>query len=273
MATDRLRVFLLPLALCTLLGGCSKAQARMEFKQGNSSYKVENYRDAIMYYKKGLALDPASKQVWRSVGLAAMAIYRPGDTSKANVSYAEEALRAFEKYAEAYPNEPKTQDYILSVLLGLERYDDALKQLRARSVKNPADKDNDQAITTVLIRAGRLDEALAYVKGLGSRAHSEEHYIVGVACWEKIHSDREQLLSPEQRAPIIEAGIEQLRQSVSMTPDSFDSLVYLNLVLRQKARLEVDPEKQQALIAEAVILQDKARAIVAARKAQEAAAS
>ena len=72
---------------------------------------------------------------------------------------------------------------------------------------------------------------------------------------------------------IVDAGIEELRKSVAMTPDSFDSLVYLNLVLRQKARLEVDPVVQQALIAEAVTLQDKARAIVAARKAKEAAAS
>ena len=273
MTTDRLRVFLLPLALCTLLVGCGKVQARMEFKQGNSSYKVENYRDAINYYKKGLALDPASKQVWRSVGLAAMAIYRPGDASKQNLAYAEEALDAFAKYSQAFPNEPKIQDYILSILLSSERYDEALTRLRARSAQNPGDKANNLAIATVLIRAGRLDEALAYVKSLGARADSMAHYTVGVACFEKVRNDKEQLISPEQRMVIVDAGIEELRKSVAMTPDSFDSLVYLNLVLRQKARLEVDPVVQQALIAEAVTLQDKARAIVAARKAKEAAAS
>ena len=81
------------------------------------------------------------------------------------------------------------------------------------------------------------------------------------------------MLSPEQRGVIVDAGIEALRKSVAMTPDSFDSLVYLNLILREKAKLEVDPVKQQELIAEAVIYQDKAKAIVAARKAQAAAAS
>ncbi len=273
MTTDRPRAFLLPLALCTLLVGCGKVQARMEFKQGNSSYKVENYRDAIKYYKKGLALDPASKQVWRSVGLAAMAIYRPGDASKPNLAYAEEALDAFAKYSQAFPNEPKIQDYILSILLSSERYDEALTRLRARSAQNPGDKANNLAIATVLIRAGRLDEALAYVKSLGARADSMAHYTVGVACFEKVRNDKEQLIVPEQRMVIVDAGIEELRKSVAMTPDSFDSLVYLNLVLRQKARLEVDPVIQQALIAEAVTLQDKARVIVAARKAKEAAAS
>ena len=152
----------------------------MEFKQGNSSYKTENYRDAIMYYKRGLELDPAAKPVWRSVGLAAMAIYRPGDTSKQNLGYAEEALAAFEKFAEAYPNDAKVQDYILTMLMSAERYDDALKRLRAKSAKNPNDKENNQAIVTVLIRAGKLDEAISYVKSLGARAESPSYYAVGV---------------------------------------------------------------------------------------------
>jgi tetratricopeptide (TPR) repeat protein len=273
MATDRLRAFLIPLALCTLLVGCGKVKARVEFKQGNASYKTENYRDAIEYYKKGLALDPAAKQVWRSVGLAAMAIYRPGDASKQNLAYAEEALSAFEKFAEAYPNDAKVQDYILTILMSSDRFDDALTRLRARAAKNPNDKENNQAIITVLIRAGRLDEAVAFVKSLGARADSIAHYTVGVALWDKAYHDP--MLTPEQRMPIVDAGIEELRKSVSMTPDSFDSLVYLNLILREKAKLVAltDPEGAQAIIAEAIIFQDKAKAIVAKRKAAEAAAS
>lgn len=246
-------------------------QARMEFKQGNASYKSENYREAIRYYKRGLELDPSAKPVWRSLGLAAMAVYRPGDTSKQNLQYAEEALTAFEKFADAYPSDAKIQDYILTILMSAERYDDALKRLRAKSAKNPNDKENNQAIATVLIRAGKLDEAISYVKGLGSRAEGASHYAVGVACWDKAY--RDPMLNPEERGVIVDAGIESLRKSVALTPDSFDSLVYLNLILREKAKLEIDPEKQQEWIAEAVIYQDKAKAIVAARKAQAAAAS
>ena len=271
MATDRLKAVLIPLALCTFLAGCGKVKARMEFKQGNASYKSENYREAIRYYKQGLELDPAAKQVWRSVGLSAMAVYRPGDTSKQNLEYAEEALGAFEKFAEAFPEDQKVQDYILTILMSSERFDDALKRLRAKAAKNPGDKENNQAITTVLIRAGKLDEAIAYVKSLGARADGVSHYTVGVACWDKAY--RDPMLSPEQRGVVVDAGIESLRKSVAMTPDSFDSLVYLNLILREKAKLEVDPVKQQEWIAEAVIFQDKAKAIVAARKAQTAAAS
>ena len=141
-----------------------------------------------------------------------MAIYRPGDASKQNLAYAEEALDAFAKYSQAFPNEPKIQDYILSILLSSERYDEALTRLRARSAQNPGDKANNLAIATVLIRAGRLDEALAYVKSLGARADSMAHYTVGVACFEKVRNDKEQLISPEQRMVIVDAGIEAAAQ-------------------------------------------------------------
>jgi hypothetical protein len=57
-----------------------------------------------------------------------------------------------------------------------------------------------------------------------------------------------------------------------MTPESFDSNVYLNLILREKAKLELDPVVQQELINEAIKYQDKAKEIVAKRKAQAAAA-
>ena len=271
MATDRLRAFLLPLALCTVLVGCGKVQARMEFKQGNASYKGENYREAIKYYKRGLELDPGATKVWRSVGLAAMAVYRPGDTSKQNLAYANEAIAAFEKFSEAYPEDAKIKDYILTILMSSERYEEALTRLRRRSQRDPNDKENNQAIATVLIRADKLDEAITFVRTLGAKADSVTQYTVGVACWDKAY--RDPMLSPEQRGVVVDAGIEFLRKSVAAAPDSFDSLVYLNLILREKAKLEVDPVVQQALIAEAVIFQDKAKAIVAARKAQAAAAS
>lgn len=50
----------------------------------------------------------------------------------------------------------------------------------AGPAQNPGDKANNLAIATVLIRAGRLDEALAYVKSLGARADSMAHYTVGI---------------------------------------------------------------------------------------------
>lgn len=269
MSNRRLRAVALALVLPLAVSGCDKFAARTAFKQANVSYKNENYREAIAAYERGLALDPSAKKVWRSLGLAALAVYRPGDTSKTNVEYAETALRAFENYAAAFPEDPKTQEYILTILMGAERFDEALKRLRANAQKNPGDKATHQAIVTILTRQKRLDEADQYVRSLGARADSTNYYTVGVAAWDTAY--RDPMLNPEERMKVVEVGIEALRKSVQMTPDSFESNVYLNLILREKAKLETDYEKQQVLIAEAVTYQDKAKAIIAARKAQAAA--
>jgi tetratricopeptide (TPR) repeat protein len=270
MPNRRYRNLAAPLVLCLALAGCDKFAARAAFKQANVSYKNENYREAIAGYERGLRLDPSAKKVWRSLGLAALAVYRPGDTSKQNQEYAQIALDAFENYAEAFPADPKVQEYILTILMGSEQYDEALKRLQANLQKNPNDKPTMQAITSIYTKQKKLDEADRFVRGLGARADSIHYYTVGVAAWDMAYHDP--MIPNEERMRIVDLGIEDLRKSVQMTPDSFDSNVYLNLILREKAKIETDPVVQQALIAEAVTYQDKARAIVAKRKAEAAAA-
>ena len=270
MSIRRFRIVAAPVVLALVLAGCEKFEARTAFKQGNVSYKNENYREAIASYERGLRLDPSAKKVWRSLGLAAMAIYRPGDTSAQNLEYAKTAIDAFEQYAAAFPQDPKVQEYILTVLMGSERYDEALKRLRDNAAKNPNDKPTHQAITSILTKQKKLDEAQQYVKSLGARGDSMNYYTVGVAAWDQAYHDP--MIPNEERMRIVELGIENLRKSVQMTPESFDSNVYLNLILREKAKLETDPVIQQELIAEAVKYQDKAKEIVQKRKAEAAAA-
>ena len=69
---------LLTMAAAVLLSGCNKLQARVELNKGTSYYKNEKYQDALIQFQKGLALDPSLKRHWRSVGLTAMVLYRPG---------------------------------------------------------------------------------------------------------------------------------------------------------------------------------------------------
>src|SRR5215218_205064 len=94
------RTLILPVAALLLLPalGCGKVKARADLKKGNSYYQQEQYSRAMDYYQRGLELDPDATFAWRSLGLSALALYRPGDESPQNVKYGNTAIEAFEKY-------------------------------------------------------------------------------------------------------------------------------------------------------------------------------
>ncbi|MBV8201536.1 MAG: tetratricopeptide repeat protein, partial [Acidobacteria bacterium] len=81
----------LTLLALPLLAGCQRLQARVELKKGNSLYQQEQYSNALLAYQKGLQLDPADTFAWRSIGLSALALYRPGDDTPKNLQYARTA--------------------------------------------------------------------------------------------------------------------------------------------------------------------------------------
>ena len=62
-------------------------------------------------------------------------------------------------------------------------------------------------------------------------------------------------------------GLKVLKRAVEQEPGTFEANVYYNLILREQAKLEPDPDKQQLIYAEALKYQDKAKAIALARKA------
>jgi len=252
------------LALALVAAGCDKFSARVEFKKGNSAYKNEEYREAIAAYQRGLALDPEAKAVWRSLGLAAMALYRPGDTSADNAQYAKQAIDAFQNYLQEFPKDEKVEDYLLTTLINAGKYDDALAKLQAEKALNPGDSKLDEGIISVLVKAKRVDEAAKRMEDLGPRATYQMYYAVGVALWDDVYHNPTPDLA--KRTEEVDTGLAALRHAVTMKPDSFDANVYVNLMIREKAKLETDTTKQQALYAEAEKYRQKETEIAAKSK-------
>jgi hypothetical protein len=78
-------------------------------------------------------------------------------------------------------------------------------------------------------------------------------------------------MDPATRAKIVSDGMESLERALKIKADSFDALTYMNLLYREKAKLELDPVKQQEWIAKAEEWTKKAIAVRDAQKAREAA--
>lgn len=251
-------LFLLSLTAVLPLAGCEKMRARIEIKKGNEAYKKENYREAIKQFQDGLQLDPSIYRVWRSVGLAALALFRPGVDTKENQDYGKLAIESFQKYLQSYPTDEKVKDYLLSTYMSAERYDDALKYLRAEQVRKPNDAKLDSAIVTILIRQDKLKDAYAWAKSHASKSDPAVFYSIGVTAWDKAYQARK-AGDPDiaTRQAWITFGEQVLGESLKLKPDYHEAMVYKGLLIREQIELEPDPVKQQEMLAEAEALRKK----------------
>lgn len=226
------------LALLTLpwLAGCNKVQARAKLKEGNAAYRQEQYRQALRHFQDGLELDPGATFAWRSVGLTALALYRPGEPSAENQGYANTAIEAFEKYLADYPDKEKEREYLLSIYVQAKRYDDALAYLERDA--DPSDPDVARAKVNILTQAGRYDQALQAALRVPGPQQPQALYTIGVATWDQAYRNPD--LNYEQRNKVVDIGLVALKRAVETQTDYFEAMAYYNLLFREKAKLEMD---------------------------------
>lgn len=254
------RILILPVAALLMLPavGCGKVQARAELKKGNSYYQQEQYARALENYKRGMDLDPDATFAWRSVGLSALALYRPGDTTPKNLEYADTAVDAFEKYLAEYPDDDKVEDYLLSTYVNARKFDEALAFIDRRIQERPdeAAKLNGYQVR-ILTQAGRLDKAFQLASQVQGDERALALYSIGVAAWDKVFHDPG-TMDYDSKARLVDMGLDALKKSLDIKPDYVDSMIYYGLLLRQKAAIETDGAKRLEYQASAEQWQKKA---------------
>jgi tetratricopeptide (TPR) repeat protein len=230
-----------------LLAGCNKLQARAAFKEGNALYQQEQYRQALRQFQKGLELDPDATFAWRSVGLTALALFRPGDESPENQRYAELAIEAFENYLEDYPDNAKVREYLLTIYVQGKRFDDALAYLDRNG--DPTDPAVARAKVNILTQAQRYEEAWRVAQRAAATEQPQMLYTIGVATWDQAY--RNPALNFEQRNKVVDVGLAALKRALAIKPDYFEAMAYYNLLFREKAKLETDGARRLEYLAQA----------------------
>lgn len=255
-------VLLVLLLLVPFLGGCQKVRARVEMKKGNEMYLNESYRQALAQYQKGLELDPSATFAWRSVGLSALALYRPGDNSKANREMGDLAVEAFEKYLEDYPDDEKVRDYLISTYVNSKKYDQALTYLAKQAQEDPDNTNIQASRIRLLIEAGREPEAIQLANQLpAGQAKAEALYTLGVNAWDRHFHGQAATMPTEEREKDIDQALTGMQEALRIKPDYFEAMVYYNLLFREKAKLQTDEAKKQEYVAQANEWVEKAKAL------------
>jgi tetratricopeptide (TPR) repeat protein len=264
------------LLLVPALTGCNKLKARAELKQGNALYQNEQYRAALKQFQRGLELDPAATFAWRSVGLSALALYKPGDSSSQNRQYAEMATDAFEKYLADYPQDEKIREYLLSTYVNAKMYDKALTYLSEQARLHPDKAQEFESYRVrILIQSGQFERAEQLARNYRGDNRHEVLYSIGVGAWDKAYNDPE--LDTETRNRMVDTGLAALEQAIKAKDDYFEAIVYYNLLFREKAKLTSDPVARAEYEAKADEWRAKAQVLgkkrIEEQKKQQAAAS
>jgi tetratricopeptide (TPR) repeat protein len=236
------------LALAAAVAGssaCNKIQSKQAIKQGNEFFKAQKYETALAKYQEAQRLDPGEVKLKKNIGIAYMGLYQPGSKHAKDVEYASKAIENLKDYVTAFPEDKKAREFLVSMYLATDRYDDAIVFYELMLKSDPKDTKAMGSIASMYFKKGDFDKGMEWQKKVAeAEGDKPDSYImIGVQAWDRSYHYPD--LDPTTRAHIVDEGMNALDKALQLKPDSFEALTYINLLWRERAKTETDPAKAQ----------------------------
>ncbi|HSA96472.1 MAG TPA: tetratricopeptide repeat protein, partial [Acidobacteriota bacterium] len=148
-------------------------------------------------------------------------------------------------YVTAFPDDRKAREFLVSMYLATDRYDDAIFFYEQMLKADPKDSKAMGSIASMYFKKGDFDKGIEWQKKVAAiDGNKPDPYImIGVQAWDRSYHYPD--LDPATRAHIVDEGMSALQKALELKPDSFEALTYVNLLWREKAKMETDPKKAQ----------------------------
>ncbi|MGH9318142.1 MAG: tetratricopeptide repeat protein [Thermoanaerobaculia bacterium] len=237
---------------------CDKIRARQRIRTGHEFFKAAQYQAALASYQEAQRLDPGEKKLNKFIGETYIAMYQPGSRHRTDLEFAGKAIDNLRTYLDAYPKDTKAREFLVSMYLATDRFDDAIGFYQDLLKSNSNDTKAMQSLAAMYFRKGDFDKGVEWEeKRAGYEPGNPEAYVmIGIRAWDRSYNYPD--LEPATRAKIVQEGLEALDKALKMKADAYDALVYVNLLYREKAKMETDPAKQQEFITTAEKYRDQA---------------
>jgi len=282
-------------------GQLNVLQARKSIKEAHILYAQQDWKRAAEKYEETVNYDPDQNQAYFYLANSYDNLFKPSRKGDAvNDGYLTKAVEFYHKASQVSPD-PKTRTLALQYLVAAygadklndpgqaeplvqemikleptepsnyyvlaKMYEDAGMYDRTEETLLSAKeaRPNDPGVYAQLARfyndMGDFDKTMAahYDRVKVEPNNPEGYYTISVFFWDKVNKDF-RLKEPEKRT-YLSQGLEAANKALELNPNYIDALVYKGLILRSQALIEKEPSKQNALIAEATQLRDKAEAL------------
>jgi len=287
--------FALSLGACSKVG---MLQAKKAFKEANVFYVQQEYKKAAARYEEAIAADPTLSVAYFYLGNSYDNLYKPSRRgependallTKAIDNYKLAADKetdpkmrrlALEYLVAAYGpdkiNDPTMAEPIVQRMIELDPQETSNYFALAKIAEDAGDYEKAEAMLmkakdakpndpiVFLQLAGfynRQEEFEKTIAAFTQRAvlepnNPEAYYTIANYYWDKAYRDFR--LKEADKKELVGKGLEAVNKALALKADYMEALTYKGLLLRMQAVYEKDAAKQQALIKEAVQLQDQA---------------
>jgi TonB family protein len=113
----------------------------------------------------------------------------------------------------------------------------------------------------LMLKQGRVEDAWEEAQSYRGPIPYEMLYLVGAYARDRAFHDG--VLSPDARAALVDLGLQAVNMALEARSDGVEATAYKALLLREKAKLTLDPQERSALEDEAMQLQRRAMEIQA----------
>ena len=231
--------------------GCNFLKSRDHINQGIASYRNAKYSDAVEHFEKAIQLDPANPTPRMYLATAYMVQWIPGAESPENLEYARKAKEEFLKVLDKEPNEKTALAYLATLAFNqalslpleekLKLFDEAAKWQHRRLEVDP--KEKEAYYTLGVIDYQKWLPALRSARADLRMAPEDPGPLKDKKVKEKLQADY---------GAIVDDGMQNLNKALEIDPEYDDAMVYLELLMRERADLldSQDEYKKQVEIAD-----------------------
>jgi tetratricopeptide (TPR) repeat protein len=223
-------------------GTLNRLKANYAAKQGNQFYKEQDFLKAVEWYRYATYLNPDLDLAYYNTALAYMALYRPGSKHPKDLRFSEAAITNLKRYIGVHPENDDAKNYLLTVYLGAERYDEAAQffqeELKERGSDPALASKLMQVIGMIYAKKGDFDMSLEWYKKRADveKDNPEVLYTIGQLCWDKVYHAGLQI-DLERRKQLIDMGLDYLNRAMALRENYFEAVSYVNLMYREKAKV------------------------------------
>jgi tetratricopeptide (TPR) repeat protein len=230
------------LFLAATLFGCDAIRSRTLMNEGNKLYKAQKYDEAIVKYEEIRKFAPDDWGANYQIAVSWLASYHPGSTHPKDMEAADNAIAALERLLAMKAPSPeiteKVRGFYVGILSDANRADKAVEYYMGLLQKEPANVQLILQLAQIYSKEGNFEGAYEYYNKRAQLEpnNKEAWYTLGVICWERSYRG-EQMISREERADVVEKGLQAMEKALALDADYFDALSYTNLLYREKAKV------------------------------------